>query len=68
MFVEDCNRIFFFFLFLLKTAFSEIIYAQGLAAEEQLLKFFSGERRQTIFCVVYNMLFDTKKIHPVIYS
>ncbi|VIO96759.1 Uncharacterized protein BM_BM3929 [Brugia malayi] len=46
----------------------EIIYAQGLAAEEQLLKFFSGERRQTIFCVVYNMLFETKKIHPVIYS
>uniref|UniRef100_A0A1I7VYP1 Mediator of RNA polymerase II transcription subunit 23 n=1 Tax=Loa loa TaxID=7209 RepID=A0A1I7VYP1_LOALO len=46
----------------------EIIYAQGLAAEEQLLKFFSGERKQTVFCVVYNMLFETKKIHPVIYS
>ncbi|VDN00807.1 unnamed protein product [Thelazia callipaeda] len=46
----------------------EIIYAQGLAAEDQLLKFFSGERRQTIFCVVYNMLFETKKIHPVVYS
>lgn len=41
---------------------------QGMPMEDQLMKYFTVERRHTIFCVLYNLIYETKKIHPVYYS
>uniref|UniRef100_A0A915BTY7 Mediator of RNA polymerase II transcription subunit 23 n=3 Tax=Parascaris univalens TaxID=6257 RepID=A0A915BTY7_PARUN len=37
-------------------------------AEEHLVKYFTVERRHTLLCVIYNLIYDSKKLHPVFYS
>ncbi|VDK42283.1 unnamed protein product [Anisakis simplex] len=38
-------------------------------SEESLIKYFTIERRHTLFCVIYNhLIYDSKKLHPVFYS
>uniref|UniRef100_A0A183V6D7 Mediator of RNA polymerase II transcription subunit 23 n=1 Tax=Toxocara canis TaxID=6265 RepID=A0A183V6D7_TOXCA len=37
-------------------------------AEEPLMKYFTVERRHTLFCVIYHLIYDSKKLHPVFYS
>ncbi|VDN28041.1 unnamed protein product [Gongylonema pulchrum] len=46
----------------------DIIYSHGLAADEQLLKIFTCDRRLLMLCYVYNMLYELKKVHPVLGS
>ncbi|MFH4975626.1 hypothetical protein AB6A40_002335 [Gnathostoma spinigerum] len=46
----------------------EFLFAQAVVQEDQIMKYFSVEHRHTLFCVIYNILYETKKMYPVFYS